>query len=329
MTGREEREYKSERQMEELIKSQPDYISGFYYYTDFHEHTTREVYVRKIIKFLRDTGKEPEQITMDDISQYISRLRKKNGDAASDSHKTVTYAALKDFFKYLMCSGRINANPMANTVSPKRRKNSDAVRADVLNMEETRKYLNQVEHGVGTSKAKKHQHAWKERDMAIIMLFLYTGMRCSALTEINVGDVDVKRQRIVTVTKGGYVKEFELNSECMDYLHEWMMKRKRLLLNAPPCEALFISSKKKRISTQAVSNIVKKYAANIDGKRITPHRLRATYGTYLYQQTGDIYFVSRCMGHASIDTTKIYIGNIENPTQRAANIMSGLIGRRG
>ncbi len=313
--------------MEELIKDQPDYISGFYYYMDFHEHTTRAVYVRKIIKFLKDLGKDIEFIDMDDISQYISRLKKKNGEAASDSYKTGTYAALKDFFNYLMRSGRIAVNPMVNTVSPKRKKSSDVGRTDVLNLEETQRYLYQVEHGIGTSKARKHQHAWKERDIAIITLFLYTGMRCSALTEINIGDIDVKRKRIVSVTKGGYTKEFELNGECMDYLCAWMAKRAHIL-NGVNCDALFISNKKNRISPQAVSNIVKKYAANISGKRITPHKLRATYGTYLYQQTGDIYFVSRCMGHASIDTTKIYIRGIENPTQRAANIMSGLIGRK-
>lgn len=329
MTGREEMEFKAAKQMERLIQNQPEYVAGFYYYMDFHEHTTREVYVRKIIKFLRETEKNIEDITMDDITQYISKLKKKNGENVSDSYRTGTYAALKDFFGYLMRSGRITQNPMAYTVSPKRKKIKDRGRSDVLNIEETQRYLNQVELGIGTSKARKHQHAWKERDMAIITLFLYTGMRCSALTEINIGDIDMKRSIISTVTKGGYVKEFELNNECMDYLFEWITKRKRLLGDDYACEALFISNKKKRISTQAVSNIVKKYAANISGKRITPHRLRATYGTYLYQQTGDIYFVSRCMGHASIDTTKIYISGIENPTQRAANIMSGLIGRKG
>ena len=79
------------------------------------------------------------------------------------------------------------------------------------------------------------------------------------------------------------------------------------------------------MSTVALNKVVQKYASEIDGKHITPHKLRATYGTQLYNKTGDIYFVQQCMGHSNPKTTELYVREKKQNTKRASDIMDKLL----
>lgn len=76
---------------------------------------------------------------------------------------------------------------------------------------------------------------------------------------------------------------------------------------------------------RTISRIVEKYACNIEGKHITPHKLRATYGTQLYAATKDLYFVQSCMGHSNPATTELYIRGQKNSSrQTASELMSNI-----
>jgi site-specific recombinase XerD len=111
----------------------------------------------------------------------------------------------------------------------------------------------------------------------------------------------------------------------LSILEAWMNKRKQLL-NGKDEDALFISNQRKRIGNTTVYDIVKKYSSNIKEKKISPHKLRATYGTHLYNETRDIKFVQDQMGHSNPKTTELYIrGNQEADRRKAADIMSSFL----
>ena len=83
--------------------------------------------------------------------------------------------------------------------------------------------------------------------------------------------------------------------------------------------ALFYSSQKKRIGVQAIENLVKKYSREITTtKKITPQKLRSTYGTALYQETGDIYLVADVLGHRDVNTTKKHYAALDDARRRQA-----------
>ena len=90
-------------------------------------------------------------------------------------------------------------------------------------------------------------------------------------------------------------------------------------------QALFISNRKKRMDVSSISNVVKKYSKHINNKNITPHKLRATYGTQLYNETRDVLFVQDCMGHSSPKTTQLYIRDRKDNLKKASDIMAKLI----
>ena len=122
--------------------------------------------------------------------------------------------------------------------------------------------------------------------------------------------------------KGNKVIEYLLDAEVEKIIKEWLDKRNELFIDENE-QALFVSNMKKRMSVEAISLIVKKYSINIKGKHITPHKLRATYGTQLYNETHDIRFVQSCMNHNSPKTTELYIrGNQDTDKKRAAQIVS-------
>ena len=79
------------------------------------------------------------------------------------------------------------------------------------------------------------------------------------------------------------------------------------------------------MDSTSIYNVVKKYSKNINGKNITPHKLRATYGTQLYNETGDIYFVQDCMGHSNPKTTELYVRDKKENRKKASDIMAKMI----
>ena len=173
---------------------------------------------------------------------------------------------------------------------------------------------------------KRWQKEWEERDILIIKLLLYTGLRCSALYKLNISNINFVKRKLVAVDKGGKIPEFNLNDEIMEYINNWIVKRELLLGSDREEEALFISNQRRRMDQTSIYRVVNKYSKTITDKHITPHKLRATCGTYLLENSNDIYFVQEYLGHASPKTTELYIrGRKEENRKRAADIMSKII----
>ena len=159
--------------------------------------------------------------------------------------------------------------------------------------------------------------------MAIVALFLGTGIRVSELVGLNVEDVDFKNNSFVVTRKGGNRVILYLNEEIKEYLTVYIKYRETLLLPKDE-KALFISIQKTRLTTRAVENIIKKYSKiAVPLKKITPHKLRSTFGTELYRTTGDIYVVADVLGHKDVNTTKKhYAALTEDVRKRASQVVT-------
>jgi site-specific recombinase XerC len=161
------------------------------------------------------------------------------------------------------------------------------------------------------------------RDICIISLGVSIGLRVSAITQINLEDIDFDTNTIKVIEKGNKYRVMNFGSNLRQKLVAWIEDRNKYFGDVDT-NALFISRKKNRISVSAVEDMITKYTKNI-GKHITPHKLRATCATNLYKKTGDIYMVAEQLGHANIATSKIYTEIDHDLKIKATNILDNLI----
>ena len=146
-----------------------------------------------------------------------------------------------------------------------------------------------------------------------------TGIRVSECVGLDLSDVDFKNDGIKIHRKGGTEVIVYFSDEVEEVLKDYMEERKRIIAVDGHENALFLSLQKKRISVRSVENMVKKYTRSITTlKNITPHKLRSTYGTNLYQETGDIYLVADVLGHSDVNTTRKHYAAIEDQNRRYA-----------
>lgn len=297
------------------------YLRGFYYFIkDSLTESSAYKYLGHVIRFMNDIEKNIYDIEIDDYLYYLGNTNR----GKSSSYQITVYSALKKFSEYLYITKKNSLNGMEYVKRPKFKESEQTIKKreiGYLDRNEIKTYIATVKNGIGSNFAKARQEKWKDRDLAIILIFLTTGIRCSALFKLDVSNIDFDRHILMVTDKGNKVIEYLLDSEVEKIIKEWLSQREKIITDNN--QALFISNMKKRMSVEAISLIVKKYSINIDGKHITPHKLRATYGTQLYNETHDIRFVQSCMNHNSPKTTELYIrGNQDMDKQRAAQIVS-------
>ena len=192
-----------------------------------------------------------------------------------------------------------------------------------LDTDEIAMLLDYVEHGGEnlTGQRLAYYEKTKNRDLAILTLLLGTGIRVSECVGLDVQDVDFKNNGIKVTRKGGNEMVVYFGEEVEHALKTYLYTtRKNTVPLSGHENALFLSTQRKRMGVQAVENMVKKYAREVTpNKKITPHKLRSTYGTALYKETGDIYLVADVLGHKDVNTTKKHYAAIdENRRRRAA-----------
>ena len=159
----------------------------------------------------------------------------------------------------------------------------------------------------------------RERDLAMLTLFLGTGIRISECVGLNTDDIDFSINGFKVTRKGGNVVILYFSDEVATALKEYLAYRNGLKNVDPNEKALFLSLQRKRISVRAVQDLVKKYSRVITPlKKITPHKLRSTYGTSLYRETQDIYIVADVLGHKDVNTTKKHYASISDEIRRNA-----------
>lgn len=290
------------------------YLSGFYYFINNNmSYSSAYDYLNYILKFMEYIQKNPTELTLDDYTKYLSTLRMK-----TSSYQISVYSALKKFSLYLQASEQNVKHSMQYVSRPKAvetKETREKRENGVLNKKEIKTYLTSVDAGTGTKIAAARQENWKERDLLIIYLFLSTGMRCSALYKLDVNNINLQERTIIITDKRDHVKVCSYDKELNPYISAWLKKRD-LLLNGKEEMALFISNQRTRMDQSSISRVVQKYSNNITGKKITPHKLRATYGSLIYEETNDLYLTQKCMGHTNPKTTELYIRGQEDDVRK-------------
>ena len=334
MNGRLEHQIKTENKMNDKIVNLPEYVKEWYAYMNGNgnaDYKTVELYLGYIINYLNyNANKNIDifHIKTSDVSQYMSGLRTtvRRGKivATSNSYRATVWFALNSFFKFMEFNHYISENPMNNIQRASATKDLDTIERTTLNPSELQEVINTVMNGVGSKGAKAKQKTWRSRDLAIVLLLIYTGIRVTALTEININDVDLENCVIRVTDKRDKTFDCIIPEELIPYLEEWKHKRYEFLNYDFFAEPFFISNHRTRITPRSVERLVDKYTSAA-GKRITPHKFRASYATNLYEQTKDIYFVQQCMGHSNIETTKRYINSGQNAKAEASRMMSGML----
>ena len=268
-----------------------------------------------------------DSVTSDHIErflEYISFYPSSDDDGSDESDyvsngergKARKLSAVRAFYKYLYKKGRIANNPPSLVDAPKLHER-EIIR---LEPDETVKLLDLIDSGAGLTSAQKRFHEQtKLRDAAIVTLFLGTGMRISELVGINMDDIDFYQNEVRIVRKGGNQDILVFGAEVRSALIDYMMKREGIEAAAGHEKAFFLSLQKKRITVRAVEQLVKKYSKIATPlKKISPHKLRSTYGTSLYRETGDIYLVADVLGHKDVNTTRKHYAALAQDRRRAA-----------
>ena len=326
-SGLQEFNMKYINKINKVLEGQPDYIKGFVRYMNNVSLTTKYAYMYDVINFIKKVNKPTEELTFDDFSNYIAGLEyKENGEPITSSYRIAVYSALKKFNKYLYTTKRIQENYMLGIERPKPIESQTTIEKrekGFLTKNEVAKYIKTVENHDVKSKRRQNSY-WSKRDLVIIKVFLNTGIRCSALSKLDISSVDLKNKTLIVTDKGSKVKLYDLTDEVIENLKEWIEIRNSITTD--DVSALFISNRKRRMDPITIYNVVNKYSKDIKDKHITPHKLRATYGTQLYNETGDIYFVQDCMGHKDPRTTELYVRGKKQNLKKASDIMGRIIG---
>lgn len=226
-------------------------------------------------------------------------------------------SALRSFFKFLFNSDLISSNVITKISTPKIHQ-KEIIRLEV---DEVVKLLNQAENPTNLTKREQgYNKITKERDLAIMSVFLGTGIRISELVGLNVDDIDFNNNSFKITRKGGNEVVLYFSDEVKDAMISWLKIRDEIKTLDDDEKALFLSLQRKRITPRAVENLVKKYSQAVTPlKKISPHKLRSTYGTNLYRETQDIYIVADVLGHKDVNTTKKHYAAISEDIRRNAS----------
>ncbi len=261
-----------------------------------------------------------DDITRKDIVQfleYLSYYEKDGREYTNDERgKARKLSTLKSFYKFYFNNELIKTNPAAMIDMPKIHE-KEIIRLD---FNEVAELLDMVEHGDKLTKGEQKYYAKNSlRDFTILTVMLGTGIRVSECVGLNLKDLDLEENRFKVRRKGGNESIIYYGEEVAAALERYLIQREHEI----PCEgsedALFLSIQKKRMSVRAMENMVTKYTEKLNClKRITPHKLRSTFGTNLYRETHDIYMVADFLGHKDVNTTRKHYASISDDKRRTA-----------
>lgn len=261
-----------------------------------------------------------DEVTRQDIEEYLSYVSyyEKEGHEITNEErgKKRKLASLRSFYNYFFEIEKIEKNPAVLVPMPKIHE-KEIIRLDP---DEVATLLDLVEDGSKLTKKELAYHdKTKVRDLALLTLLLGTGIRVSECVGLDLKDVDFKNNGIKIRRKGGYETVVYFGDEVEMALRDYLKQRETIYAQEGHEEALFLSLQNRRLAVRSVENLVKKYASKVTSlKKITPHKLRSTYGTSLYRATGDIYLVADVLGHKDVNTTRKHYAALEDERRRRA-----------
>lgn len=337
-TYHEEVKNKLTLKLREILKELPDFCREFFLaLANSREIRTRVAYgydlkiffnflVEECPKFI---GKSIKELTVEDLGNvtatdlnefmsYTEYYINSEGEekANHENGKSRKLAAVRSLFKYFYRMEKIPANPADLVETPKIHE-KEIIR---LEPNETAELLDVIEKGERlTDGEKKYFEKNGKRDLAIVTLLLGTGMRVSECVGIDINDIDFDVNGVKITRKGGNEMVVYFGDEVERALKDYLEERKDKEVKPGNEKALFLSIQNKRIGVRSVEKLVKKYAQKVTAlKKISPHKLRSTYGTTLYNETGDIYLVADVLGHKDVNTTRKHYAQMQDDNRRRA-----------
>lgn len=324
MSGRYEKEKKFEDRIAEKLKSSPAIMTDYYYHLTGAGRSpmTSYNYLINVMSFVEFIYKDecPNDFYMYvkpvDINKYIASLRTRevNGkmERTSDSFRAVQWSSLNSFFQFLIPE-YIKENPVSYTNRPKMK---DKPNVTYLTGEEITKLLQYVEFNASDRLVN--------RDLCWLKLGFSTGLRVSAILQIDIDDIDFETNQIKVTEKGDYDEYIMFGENLKEQLLSCIRDRKQICNNFST-NALFISQVGNRLSVDMLSKLLKQYAENVTNKKVTPHVMRHSCATNLYEKTGDIYLCSKQLNHKNVATTMRYAEISKAKQREATNILDNLI----
>lgn len=323
MNGRDENKLKIEETLIEWMKNRPRYYKRYYDSLISKTPTTKRKYIHDLDRFIKFIKDEYEfdvsklnwtkQVKPSMLNSFIASINSK------DSYKASIFYSVKCFFRWLMMDDYINYNPCDRVEAPQ---DKDLHEITYLTKEEIEIVKNNILYGIEGNENNKKRMKYKDRDVLIFLLMLYTGMRITSVMEINLSDINDCERKIKITEKGG-------NSRYISYpeiLDRFIFKYESLrsyILNEKDknCDAFFINSRGSRMSTQNFAELLSEYTSTLN-KKITPHKLRSTCATSLYEATGDIYLTMHVLGHKNINNTRRYAEVSRNKEEEALKALN-------
>lgn len=324
MSGRYEKEKKFENRIVEKLKTSPSVMTDYYYHliSSGKSLATTYNYINYVTAFINFTyGNNVRDdfylsVKPVDINKYIASLRTKevNGkvERTSDSIRTVQWSALNSFFQFLTPE-YIKENPVTNTNRPKMK---DKPNVTYLTEAEISELLNHVE--------AQSNRRLKNRDLCWLKLGFSTGLRVSAIVQIDIDDIDFDNNQIRVTEKGDY-DEYVMFGEKMKEQLKLCIKDREKVSDKISTNALFVSQLGKRFSVDMLAKQLTHYAGSVTSKKVTPHVMRHSCATNLYEKTGDIYLCSKQLHHKNVSTTERYAELSNTKKREATNILDDLI----
>lgn len=339
MTYHEQMDVKNTMRLREILKTMPSFCRDYFRAIEPMTSTkTRISYaydIRVFFRYLLSENPTFKNYTMQDFKvsvldqldvvdieeyqEYLKVYEASDEELHTNKERGLKrkMSSLRSFYLYFYKRQLITQNPTLLINMPKLHDKA-IIRLDP---DETASLIDYIEHCGDelTGQRKRYYEKTKLRDIAIVTLLLGTGIRVSECVGLDIQDIDFKNNGIRIVRKGGNEMVVYFGTEVEKALRQYLDERKLAAALPGHENALFLSTQHKRIGIQAVENMVKKYASQVTvNKKITPHKLRSTYGTTLYQETGDIYLVAEVLGHKDVNTTRKHYAAMSDEKRRMA-----------
>lgn len=305
MSGRQEQDRAIERWIEERLILQPQILRDYMLSIKRKTSSTRKAYLGYLIQFMGFMDNQGIKLTEAKpmhIDRYIDHISKGNGPSIVNTK----LAAVGDFYDFLTKNGLVKSNPYSSDMKLNQDKSETVV---YMTDDEIKK----VKTAAVDAKVK-----YASRDLCIITLGCATGLRVSAIRNIDIEDIDFENKSIKVIEKGNKKREVFIGDNTIQTIKVWMEDRKKIYGNNTG--ALFMSQKKNRIAVRTIEDMIHNASKGID-KHITPHKMRSTCAMRLYEKTGDIYLTAQQLGHANISNTMIYAKATNERRREAAELL--------
>lgn len=324
VAGRLEKETQFYEKMKIKLQGMPKILSE--YCTSMRAnrkaYTTVGVYINNVLHFASFVcdGKIPEDfyknITPGDVESYMisleTRETKDGIKRTGDDILQARWSSLNTFFEWLIQRGYVDKNPIKVVNRPK---NNTEHKVSYLTKTEINKLFRAIDREPNKVAAM--------RDRTVISLALATGLRVSAISNINIDDIDFENSIINVIEKRQKIRDINIGDNMKSMLRDWIEVRNEEFAEVDS-PALFISQKNTRLSGDAISDALTKYCNEAGIKRVTPHKLRASAACALAKAGVPVKAIAKQLGHSNTQVTMRYIDVFEEDSEKAKGILDNL-----